>query len=95
MGMKSDESNLLDAVATILGLRGCHWNALARGCFLLFFFFFGKFAFVFFYFSFFVRVYSVRFPCWFKWIEMDKSDWSFMCMVGIEEWMEILVLIYE
>lgn len=95
MGMESDESNLLDAVATILGLRGCHWNALARGCFLLFFFFFGKFAFVFFYFSFFVRVYSVRFPCWFKWIEMDKSDWSFMCMVGIEEWMEILVLIYE
>lgn len=39
MGMESDESNLLDAVATILGLRGCHWNALARGCFLLFFFF--------------------------------------------------------
>lgn len=38
-----------------------------------------------------------RFPCWFKWIEMDKSDWSFefMGMVGIEEWMEILVLIYE
>lgn len=40
-------------------------------------------------------VYSVRFPCWFKWIEMDKSDWSFEFMVGIEEWMEILVLIYE
>lgn len=39
MGMESDESNLLDAVATILGLRGCHWNALARGCFLLFFLF--------------------------------------------------------
>lgn len=42
MGMESDESNLLDAVATILGLRGCHWNALARGCFLLFFFLFWK-----------------------------------------------------
>lgn len=43
MGMESDESNLLDAVATILGLRGCYWNALGFFwkicvCFLLFFF---------------------------------------------------------
>ena len=51
--MEGDECNLLDAVAWIKGV----------GCFLLFFSFFGKFAFVSFYFSFFFYV-----SCWFKWI---------------------------
>lgn len=52
--MEGDECNLLDAVATMLGLRGLVVSSS-------FFFFSEKFAFVFFYFSFYVS-------CWFKWI---------------------------
>lgn len=63
MGMESDESNLLDAVATILGLRGCYWNALD-------FFLENLRLFSFIFLCVCVCVYVfVRF----KWIKMDKS----------------------
>lgn len=43
--MESDESNLLDALATVLGLRGVPLECVGSGLFSLFFFFFGKFVF--------------------------------------------------
>lgn len=37
--MESDESNLLDALATVLGLRGVPLECVGSGLFSLFFFF--------------------------------------------------------
>ena len=57
--MEGDECNLLDAVATMLGLRGL----VVSSSFFSFLENLRLFSFIFFFYV----------SCWFKWIEMDKS----------------------